>query len=99
MLMITYFPNANASDATSAMAPLMDEALAGGFTLVESNFTEGVVNDLVTQADSDAGVNTILCSRLIPLRVYRERIEEIGKTYDALLDAGAPRYVFVSTMT
>ena len=90
LALLTYFPNATAEDATSAMAPLMNEAKENGFMLGSQNVTEAVANDLVTQGDSEAGVNTILCSRLIPERVYRERTEEVGKVFKELLDADAP---------
>lgn len=73
------------------MAPLMDEAQAQGFYLVNVTLNTGLANDVAYQADTGAGTNTVLGSRLIPEKVYRDNVEEVGKTYAALLDDGAPK--------
>ena len=91
MTLTTYFPNATAADAETAMKPLLDEAQAQGFVLVVNNVTEGVANDLLFQSDDGAGVNLIMGSRLIPERVYRENAEEVGRTYASILDDGSPK--------
>ena len=93
MALLSYFVDATSADAEVAMKPLLDEAQAEGYFLVSANVTEGLANDVVFQPDSAAGSNSIIGSRLIPEKVYREEVEEIGKTYAALLDDGSPEYV------
>ena len=91
----TYFVNASASEATNAMAPLLDEARRLGFSVLGLQTNTGLINDLLYQSDTQLGINQISGSRLIPATAYKDDPDAIGSGYERLFDLGAPLCVLI----
>ncbi|KAK7058069.1 FAD-binding domain-containing protein, partial [Favolaschia claudopus] len=88
----TILPRTEVDDATSILAPfLQDLSTIPDAEIVSQVVEERVVNDILYNADDDAGGNIVLGSRLIPTTAYRaiDAPETVEKVYRELLDAGA----------
>ncbi|KAJ7265025.1 FAD-binding domain-containing protein [Mycena rebaudengoi] len=87
---LTYMPNTTVEHGTALLAPFLSAAKAiAGIAVVQETYVDGIVNDLLFQADDSVGENVVLGSRLIPEATYRDSPESVGRVYQELLDGGA----------
>jgi FAD/FMN-containing dehydrogenase len=85
---LTYFKDMNGTQANASMRPFLDDVRAKGYQIIVENVTTATGNELLYTPDGSGGSFSVMGSRLIPERVYRENAEKIGQTYTELLDDG-----------
>lgn len=86
--MNTLFINISAADATSAVAPFLNDVQTTGAQVVNQSAVAALANDIVGFPDDLAGYNSLLGSRLVPAKAYQTHPEAIGAAYKTLLDQG-----------
>ncbi|KAJ7290604.1 hypothetical protein C8J57DRAFT_1459088 [Mycena rebaudengoi] len=95
---LTYMPNKTVEHGTALLAPFLSAAKAiAGIAVVQETYVDGIVNDLLFEADDSVGENVVLGSRLIPEATYRDSPESVGRVYQELLDGGAFKCVKIPT--
>ncbi|KAJ7729749.1 FAD-binding domain-containing protein [Mycena metata] len=91
MTLETYMINQTVEQSQVIMAPFLTAAQAlPGVAVVSSNYTYGLMNDLLSQPDDSVGDNLAMGSRLIPESTYKNSYKTAGEVYQQLLDAGTP---------
>ncbi|KAK7058063.1 FAD-binding domain-containing protein [Favolaschia claudopus] len=89
----TILPKITLDEGRDIIAPSLQDMLAvPGVSLVSEEMEEMLVNDVLYNADDNAGGNGVMGSRLIPAASYEglEGPATVEKVYRELLDAGAP---------
>lgn len=87
--LLTYFANQTEDQAIALMKPLLDDARAQGFEVVNETVVVELANDAVYAADNAAGVSTIMGSRLFSSDAYKTNAAGIGAAYQQLIEQGA----------
>ncbi|VDC02802.1 unnamed protein product [Peniophora sp. CBMAI 1063] len=86
--MSTLFANISGDDAQAAIAPSLADVQAVGASILNQTVVTALVNDIVGEADDNAGFNNVLVSRLIPATQYEHNPSVIGAAYKTLLEQG-----------
>ncbi|KAJ7118501.1 FAD-binding domain-containing protein [Mycena crocata] len=89
LMLFNYLINQTVEQGQATLAPFLTAALAlPGVKLASSSYTYGVINDILSLEDDNAGTSLVMGSRLIPEKLYRDSPETVGKVYQQLLDKG-----------
>ena len=89
-----FFKDLVGDQASALIKPLLDELAEAGqgrWQILPENVITAKVHEVVFESPDNGGTMAILGTRLIPERVYRNDVDEIGRTYEELLGEGVPQ--------
>lgn len=85
---VTFFKDLTGEQANASMKPFLDDVKAKNYSVIVEQVVEATGNELLYSPDDTGGIESIMGSRLISERVYRNNPAGVGKMYTALLEAG-----------